>query len=115
MAEFCVKRQDQVNPDPEKDSLCYKRGDVVTIQEDGWKWTEAEQSGDLCVVKIPGVLVSDLTGFLEPEPGDRLTNKFLQRRAFKFDLDKHDGKPLDLGKALALQVVKPSKTDPDKL
>lgn len=39
MAEFLINAIDVFNEDPVKDKTgCYKRGDVVVVMPDGWKW-----------------------------------------------------------------------------
>lgn len=117
MAEMLVRVVDKVNPDdPRKDARLTKRGDVIVVQPDGWAWTATELAGDpWIVVKVPGVPESDLSAYLMEEPEDLARPKLLQRRAFKFDIDAHDGKPLNRGQVMAMRRGKPVRPDPDVL
>ena len=90
MAELLVRVVDKVNPDFYMDCQCTKRGDVIVVQEDGWKWGREEKSLPFYrIIRIPGMSVSEASQFLAPElPIDPLNpSKTLKRRAFKFDLD----------------------------
>jgi hypothetical protein len=89
MAEMLVRIVDKVNPDSKVlDARCLKRGMVVTIQPDGWEWSDAERKAPYWqIVTVPGASVDDLSAYLAPEPGDAAVNDLLQRRAFKLDVD----------------------------
>lgn len=91
MAELLVRIVDKSNPnDPQLDAKCHKRGDVVSIQPDGWAWSALEKSAPWWrIIKIPGATIEDLSAFLAEEPGDPVTNKLLRKRAFSFDLDAY--------------------------
>lgn len=115
MAEMCVNLEDKRQADPRLDAQGWKRGFVVSIQEDGYKWGAAETTGQFAIVKVPGTPASKLSALLVAEPGDEINNKMLQRRAFRFDIDSHDGHALTLDSALALKVAVPAKDDPDVL
>jgi hypothetical protein len=68
------------------------------------------------IVEVPGVPVADLSAYLAEEPHDEASPHHLrQRRAFAFDLDKHDGKALTRDKALAMKLKKPPMPDPNVL
>lgn len=120
MAEMIVMAIDKVNTEsPYLDAGCYKRGDVIIIQEDGWPWSEEERNHPRWrIVKIPGVPASRLSAFMASEPGDRVQNPMLQRRGFKFDLDEHErrGRPdYNEGQVNALRSRKPARENPDRL
>lgn len=88
MAEMLVRTVDKVNAqDVYLDCKCTKRGMVIAICPDGWQWSQAEKTAPYwTIIKVPGVSVDDLSGYLAPEPGDPKLNRMLQRRAFRFDL-----------------------------
>ena len=121
MCEIYVRTEPRFNADPYLDVKCYKRGDVVTIQEDGWKWGSAElNNGAHSIIAVPGVAAAKMVALLTPELGDPLVNKMLQRRGFKFDIDSYEAaqklagaKPLDETAALSLVSIKPALVDPD--
>ena len=62
MCELLVKAVDATHPDITIDSQsCYKRGDVVSIQPDGYTWGKAELDTNMfIIVKKPGVPVSTM-------------------------------------------------------
>lgn len=126
MAEMLVRVVDKVNPNDDRlNNQCLKRGDVVTVQEDGWPWSPAELAGDpWVVIKLPDVGVSKALVYLAkevaegPEDAER---RVLRRRMYSFDLDaaavSKEQKEITLSgndKALAiLQVQKQPLFDPD--
>lgn len=89
MAEFLVRVHNKVNPDSVyADVKCLKRGDVVTVCPDGWPWSASELTNAFWrIVKVPAMTMSEAQAFLAGEPGDPITNKMLQRRQFKLDVD----------------------------
>lgn len=90
MCEMLVRVVDKINDDPYLDAKCTKRGDVITIQPDGWVWSRAELNNpDWRIIKVPGVSVAQAQEFLEPEADTDPANPsaVLQRRAHKIDLD----------------------------
>lgn len=136
MAELLVRVVDKVNrDDPYLDAKCLKRGDVVCVCPDGWKWSPAElKNPDWRVLHMPGLSVEKAEVFLGPEIDEDPKNpsKMLRRRAFKIDLDStllpagvkqatQDGAkvesklsvPLTEVAALALKVAKPRLEDPN--
>lgn len=55
MAELLVVAVDATHDDPEKDRRgCYKRGDVVIVQDDGHEWGRKEGPPKFVVLRIPG-------------------------------------------------------------
>jgi hypothetical protein len=118
MAEMLVRLVDKNNHDnPVKHAQLTKRGDVIVIMDDGHPWSPAELAGDPWrVVKVPGVPIADLSAYLAEEPHDAANPHHLrQRRAFAFDIDKHDGKDLTRDKSLAMKLKKPPTLDPNVL
>ena len=94
MAEILIFMQDRIGDDVPRNAKLPKRGDVVTVQADGWPWGTAELGDPMFrVVALPGVAVSTLTDLLSWEvptdpnitiPSD-LTNT-LQYRGFNLNL-----------------------------
>lgn len=118
MCEMYVRTEDRINKESVYvDAKCYKRGDVVTIQEDGWPWGNAEiNNGTHTIVKVPGVPSSKMSALVVPEIGDPLLNRVLQLRGFRFDIDTFEssGRPaLTEISALSLKVKKVALLDPD--
>jgi len=101
MCELLVRLVDKVNDDPELDLQCLKRGDVVTIQEDGWNWSERERTNpDWMIIKVPGVSISTFEYLLVPEPDDLSDLKHLRRRWNQINLESV---ALPVGARMALQ------------
>lgn len=92
MCELLVRIKDKVDTDIYVDVGLPKRGDVITIQEDGWGWSAAElKNPEWQIIKYPGVSVESLMDFITPEvdrnPDVSKRSKMLQRRTVKIDLD----------------------------
>lgn len=115
MCEMLVRVVDKVNADSVYlDVGCTKRGDVIVIMEDGHRWSPAESAGDpWVIVKVPGVPSDKLAAYVVPEPGDPKQNRMLQRRAFRFDLDAHDGRSLGEKEAFDKKQPRPARQDPN--
>ena len=62
MAELLIKSSDTTNPDPVEDLRgCYKKGDVVVIKPDGWKWGKEELKKEkFYILRIPDKKPEDL-------------------------------------------------------
>jgi hypothetical protein len=120
MCELLVRTADDTNPgDPFRDALLAKRGDVIWIEEDGFEWGPGEKGLGI-IVKVPGVPVSRLIGFMATERDDPLKSRPMRSRAFAFDLDayKDDNwgdRPLTEGHVMAYKVEKPPLVNPDVL
>ena len=90
MAELLVRNIDKINLDStDLNTKCFKRGDVIVVQEDGWGWSPAELAGSpWTVVKFPDGSVSAANSYLPPVyaagPDD---SRVIFPRAFYFDLD----------------------------
>ena len=137
MCELLVRVVDKSNPDdPYLDARCTRRGDVITVQPDGWPWGVQEQlSPDWRIVRVPGVSVGDAASLLAPEPETDPQNpsRMLQARLFKLNLDGHSEQldawlanakrtrkrvfrlGIDRDALLGLRVRKPALPDPNIL
>lgn len=137
MCEILVRVIDKTNPgDPYLDAKCTKRGDVISVQRDGWPWGVQEQlNPDWRIVKIPGVSVDDVASLLAPEPETDPQNpsRMLQSRLFRLDLDGHSEQldawlantkrtrkrvfrlDIDRDALLEMRVRKPALPDPNIL
>lgn len=89
MAELLVRIRDkEPHPDPYIDVKRSKRGDVIAVAPDGWRWGRDElRNPDWRIFKIPGLPMDIAQSFLTPERGDPLVEKMLRRREASFDLD----------------------------
>lgn len=91
MAELLVRKVDKINSnDFYLNTKCFKAGDVIAVQPDGWLWGKDElNSPNHVIVKLPKVSVSEASFLLTPEidVDPKNPSKTLQRRAFKFDLN----------------------------
>ncbi len=108
MAELLIRTVDKVNVNSRiKNSKCSKRGDVIAIFEDNWPWSVKEKTNPEWVIKkFPGILASQLSGFLAPEPGNPLLDPYLQRRAFTFNFVAILPARPTLPEVLAVQKIK---------
>ncbi|MEK6532107.1 MAG: hypothetical protein AABZ23_06425 [Deltaproteobacteria bacterium] len=57
MAEFLIKAVDSTNPNPSKDVMCYKRGDIVVVMPDGHAWGGEERLPAFLKVFVHGLPV----------------------------------------------------------
>lgn len=100
MCELLVRVVDKVSKDPEKDILCLKRGDVVTIKNDGHAWSKVELSNpDWRVFRVPGMSVKEARLLLEPPFVLKGLGDSTRRRALRIDLDSENA-GADLKKAV---------------
>ncbi|MCD6149092.1 hypothetical protein J7J18_07000 [bacterium] len=78
MAELLVKSSDTTNPDPIKDLRgCYKKGDVVVVKPDGWKWGKEElNKNKFYILCVPDKEVDELK-FLTKEDEIVLGNRYI--------------------------------------
>jgi len=119
MSELLIRIVDKVNPnDPALDLQCLKRGDVVTIGEDGWGWSAKElANSDWKVMYFPGASMSAAQSYLAPElPNgpDDLSPK--RRRAFAFNLLSAAPQTTFSGgdeELMSFQIAKPPLEEPD--
>lgn len=67
MAEFLIKAISATHPDPLKDARgCYKRGDIVDVRPDGFKWGKEERLPKFVIVKIPGLDAEKVKKYMQP-------------------------------------------------
>lgn len=65
MCEMLVRTQDNVLPDAIENLKSWKRGMVITVQEDGWVWGNEELNNPVfAIIKAPGMTVSEGSIFL---------------------------------------------------
>lgn len=90
MCEILIKIDDRINPDPEINRRCYKKGMAVAVFEDGHTWGRLESKqqwiaegntaaswpsqGIFVIVKIPTVLAAKAQALLEHQTEDDLGN-----------------------------------------
>lgn len=98
MAELLIFTTDTIGDDVYKNTKLPKRGDVITVQEDGWRWGDEElKDPRFLVLKIPGAAVKEFMHLTSAEVATRpgteaqtdpvqLINT-LQMRGFHIDLD----------------------------
>lgn len=90
MCEVLLRVVDKVSDDPYRDAKLTKRGDVITVQPDGWNWGAQELADpNWRILKLPNVPQATAEGFLGPEVDTDPANPslVLQRRAFRFNVD----------------------------
>lgn len=88
MAELLVRVVD--NNHSLIDNYNTKRGHVIVVQEDGWRWGKAELSHPHWrIIRIPGVPANSFEHLLAPMPAVSERDAELVRpmRAFKLDLE----------------------------
>lgn len=90
MAEILLRVKDQINEDIYKTARSTQRGDVISVQVDGWQWgTQEKIDPQYRILKLPNLSVIEGENFLgeELETDIRNPSRTLQRRQFKIDLD----------------------------
>lgn len=99
MCELLVFTTNTVGDDVYRDAKLPKRGDVISIQEDGWQWGVDElHDSRFLVVKIPGTEISEVSALLSPEVDATMSKdpaflnqslliNTLQYRGFNLNLD----------------------------
>lgn len=88
MAELLVRIVDKSNPDPMLDIGCMKRGDVIAVCPDGWRWGNQELRNPAWrIFRVPDApeLYSALLAPDVPDIG-RETDP-VRKRGFRLDLD----------------------------
>ena len=107
MCELLVNLVDKTNSDPYLDVGCYKAGDVITVQEDGWLWGLFEHgNSNWAIVKVPGCAVEEVSSLLVGQvPANPLApSNMMQIRASGLNLVALGLAPV-AGGALVAQVV----------
>lgn len=93
MAELLVRTEDNTIPeDALMDLKSWKKGYVITVQENGWAWGSEELANPLfTIIKIPDMTVAQagmFMGYLDNSIRDSgIPDKENPLRAFKVDLD----------------------------
>lgn len=89
MAELLLRVVDKpLSGDLKTDVMRTMRGDVITVQKDGWKWSPRELNNPAWrIIAFPGAPVSEFNGMLQRELGDPKVNFYLQRRGVKYYID----------------------------
>src|SRR6185437_11325127 len=90
MAEIAIMVQDVVHDDPISDAAMWKRGDVISVLEDGADWGKLGVTNPrFRMIRLTGVAVSAAQMLLAPEvPTDPANiSPMLRRRMFRFDLN----------------------------
>ncbi|MBI2496297.1 MAG: DUF2341 domain-containing protein [Candidatus Omnitrophica bacterium] len=109
--ELLIKTTDASHPDPNKDALSYKAGDVVLIRPAGAEWSETEKHSFLIIqANLTPEAVAMLMSSLEIPTGEVTTDgkpvmRMMGRRKFHIDLDQFDlaPKPADQGRPAVLR------------
>lgn len=93
MAELLIQAVDTSDKfDVYKDVKLYKRGDVITVQENGWAWGMSEISNpNWIILHFPKTTVDEAQTLLSEEFATEYyplgSNPMLQIRGFYLDLD----------------------------
>lgn len=121
MCEVLIIAHSKTNPnDVHLDTKLHKRGDVVTVQPDGWNWAHEELTNPLFrILKLPNVDVataSTLLAWEQPVPGTNASvgattpatiDTTCQRRKVNLNLDS-----LLLPAALAAYIADDTRASP---
>jgi len=69
MAELLIKASDTTNPNPVKDLRgCYKKGDVVVVKPDGWKWGKEELKKEkFYILRVPNKAIEETQYLTQPD------------------------------------------------
>jgi hypothetical protein len=90
MAEILLRVKDKINSSPYLNAQCTKRGDVIVVCPDGWRWGFRElDDPQYRVVCIPQMSVSEAQAFVvgEMETSPQPASMLRHRRAFRLDLE----------------------------
>ena len=88
MAELLIMTHNHTHADPIKERRgSWKRGMVMDIHEDGWKWSETELTS-YKLVKMPGVLVGTIyEKYMSPQIEDPLAAVKVPYRRREYTID----------------------------
>lgn len=114
MARMQIRKEDKVSDDPHLHAQLSKRGECISLVDDGHEFSPSEHAL-YAIVDVPGVNQELLTAFVTADVRDHRPHRLLRRRGFRFDLDHWNGKPLTLDEALALKVRHEPIFNPDVL
>lgn len=109
-AELAVRLVDKINEDPYLDVRCTKRGDVIVVVEQGWKWGKKElENPEWGFFYVPAS-VHECMQLLSPElPQTPTPDRMLRKRAFSFDIEAYEAGERDIKKLI---VTKKRLEDP---
>lgn len=74
MCELLIRNINNIHPDPEKDLMSYKRGDIVEVRDDGSPYGTAELSNRFRILKLPGVPKEEYKNLYQREEIEPLKN-----------------------------------------
>lgn len=87
MAELLVLAFDTSNPDADLDRMAWKKGHVVDVKPDGWKWGASECLPKFWKVKLPNISVSQVNKFLAVKYDATDANTPVQIREWKLSVN----------------------------
>lgn len=69
MVELLIKSSNTTNSNPLKDLRgCYKKGDVVVVKPDGWKWGKEELNKEkFYILRVPDKTVEEIQLLVQPD------------------------------------------------
>lgn len=104
------------------------RGDIDEVCENGWGWSDLERSLPFWrILRVPDMGMEEAVALMAREPGDPVTNPYLQSRAFCLSLDQFTGDAktwldddtralptmkFSAGEVRAMKVLKPAIRNP---
>ena len=113
MAELLIKAQESWNNDADtskmsKDELVAfnarsRKGDIIVVRPDGWKWGREECPPRFVVVKLKGVDVKDVKQYEEPLMSKDEKPVMLKRRKYAIPTTMVDNCFLEIGGAKEIQ------------
>lgn len=92
MAELLIKARNATHPNPDKDRMCYKRGDIVDVRPDGFLWGREECLPRFVIIKIPGLNPDTVRAFMKVhlDTSDPTHPVMLRRRLWGITIDASD-------------------------
>ena len=87
MAEALISFQDQLPSSDPNYKLRYRAGEIITIQQDGWPWSDAELTNPQWrIIKAPGLDANAIQAWLAASVD--VNNNLLMRRSKFLDTTK---------------------------
>lgn len=87
MAELLIKAFDNTHPDPVKDRVLYKRGDIVQVFEDGACTEPPAPGSKMMIVKVPGPKAADFADYVREEVSAIEPDITLTRRLWRLRIE----------------------------
>lgn len=107
MAELLIKAKEPWNNDIDtpkmtKDELVAfnarsRKGDIIVVRPDGWKWGSEECPPRFVVVKLKGVAVEDVKHYEQPLMDNSNPPVMLKRRKYAIDVATVDTCAVEIG------------------